>query len=697
MSEPFNEFITLLESDPRQKARSLILQGWKSFYSAVFGDGFVEALDSAETDDRHHSEAIEWHWNARLALLNGRRPPNDWFVYFPTWARGNMKTTIGRAMLITDAILSWAHYKSGYALIPGGSSNKIQQHASSISAMLHNPRVMAVCPPLGRVKKNEMGHSRGWTATYIHTEAGYVFHFLGIEQGMAGANIDGVRPTFIQPDDIDSRTDSPLMTERKYRALTLEILPARQADTLIYWAQNIISRYSVRYRIEKQHVAVLTNRKPTRPIPAVRGLKIERSLIDGIWREKVVDGRCTWRVWNLQRVQDEVDTYGLVAFLREMQHEVEQTELDLMIHQWNDRVHVISESEFALVFGTRKMPESWPKEWGNDWARTKTARHANVALWRTVSLPLTPLPGMQFIFYPMSFPPNSQPEDVAERLLGCLEQPEGTTWEDIRRSALARINAATFCRTQLERIEYEQRVMEEIFPPIVTEVLEKHNCVGGVNSHERDDVRRIYNAVYGMRCTGVNPRKFGGIEQINRDFYVDYSMEHPFRPGEPGYTRTFLVVPDDPAAEEEEREIYGRRGWVRRPVPFLESAVPEELEDSDLFRFQMANWRHIPAKLTYSGEVIDVPEKANDDFGNVLQMLVVGRPLLAREMTPAEEFSILLPDKVKETEKRMKQALEVTKQEQQEAEAARFFAYLELLNKYKDSEEVDHEIVGLPF
>lgn len=695
MADAVKDFITLLESDPRQKARTLINAGWRVFYAALFGESFVEGLDSEETDDCHHSEAIEWHWKARLALLRGERPPGDWFVYFPTWARGNMKTTIGRAMLVTDAILSWAHHKSGYALIPGGSSNKIKTHASSIEAMLHSPRVVAVCPLLSRVKRNEMGRSRGWTATYIHTEAGYVFHFLGIEQGMAGANIEGVRPTFIQPDDIDSRDDSPLITERKFRALTWEILPSRQADTLVYWAQNIISRYSVRYRIEKQHVAVLTNRKPTQPVPAVRGLKVERRLVDGIWRDVVIDGRCTWRRWNLQRVQDEIDTYGLTAFLREAQHEVEQTNLDLMVHTWDDRVHVISESEFALVYGTRRMPASWMKEWGSDWARTKTSRHANVALWRTISPPLSPLPGMQFIFYPMSFPANSQPEDVAERILGCLEQPKGTTWQQMRRDALARVNAVSFTRTQLERIEYEQRIMEEIFPPLVVPVLEKHHCAGGVNSHEREDVRRIFNAVYGMRCTGVNPKKFGGIEQINRDFYVDYSLEHPFRPGESGYTRTFLVVPDDPAAEEEERVVAGRRGVVRRPVPFMESVMPEELEDHDLFRFQMVNWRTRPAKLTEMGEIIDIPEKANDDFGNVLQMLAVGRPLQVRPLEPAEEFQMLLPDRVRETKQKMKDGFGVTKEEQQQMETARYFAYLELLHKYGDKMEDEDFVFDL--
>lgn len=928
-------------------------------------------------------------------------------------------TTTGRAMLRTDALMSFAHGRGGYALIPGGTKSKVRGTAMSVEKSLHDPKILKWCPALGQVERNVYGHSRGWTSDFIATRAGYVFHFIGLDEGVAGANVDDLRPTFIMPDDIDSREDSPVIAESRFKVFTTEVLPTRQGDTLIYWPQNLISRFSVRYRIEKQHAKVMTYRKPTVPVPAVRGLVTEQRTIGGIIKDVVVAGHPTWRVWTLQRVQDEIDTYGLPAFLAEChpagtrvrsgycdnvpiesirkgdpvlthagrlrtvtdikrrtysgplvslkvanssipiqatenhpfyivrpmtawrwtrklknledpqwvktsdlrvgdyvlepvpkrsdhyaieegapiwqfkpkdcgrpatgerlihlsrelcrltgyflaegsvgtsyvsltfheketeyiedvanlffdvfgaqtsikpdngrsfsvqcsskiardffawvgtgshfkavprwvfaapdeciqelligyfrgdgcqdpsgfsymsvsadlaehirqlllrlgivggvyrlpdkrislphggshfrvgawqgdiggghavrlgeilgmpyaskgrnsafiangyvhrpirkvtsdivenlpvynfeveedesyiaenvashncQHDVERVDEDRMIHTWQDAVHVISESEFESVYGKQKrlangrmaMPPAWVKDWGNDWARTKTKFHANVSLWRTVSPQSSKLPGFTFYFHPKSYAPNSQPEDVAETLLSQLSDgPEyvkvetefqtvyrpvsdklaAKSWADLRIDELTRADALQHTRTTLDRIEFERTALAEVFPMYTEGTLKANNVLGGVNSHERDDIRKIYGAVYGLGCRGVNPKKFGGVEQINRDFKVDWNTAHPFRPGENGYSRTLVVVPDD--LSQPPRTVDGMH--VYPPKPFNDSLSPEALIDDDLFRFQMVSWRTRPATLTATGETIDDPEKLNDDFGN---------------------------------------------------------------------------------
>ncbi len=596
----------------QQKLLDLIDRGWEAFWREIFGDEFVDGFDAYETGDVYHATAIEWHWNARIALLKNERPPDDYFVYFPTWPRGFGKTSILRRMLLVDAMLTYAYGQRGYALIPGGTKAKIRGSAMSLEKMLHEPKIAEYCPELSHVETNVYGRSRGWTADFISTKAGYVFHFIGLDEGVAGANVDNVRPTFIAPDDIDSREDSPVIAETRFRVLTSEILPARQANTLIFWAQNLISRYSVRYRVESQQERILTNRKPAVRIPAIRDEAYEQRTVNGIVKDIVIKGKVTWRKWNLQRIQDEIDTYGLPAFKREMQHEVEDSNEGLIFYNYDDDVHVISESEFSAVYGSTDVWLSWRKKWANDWARTKTDKHANVAFWQTTSDSSTDVPNISFLMHPMSFPANSAPEDVAERVLSCLSPYayKDVTWATLRKDVLKRINADVHTGTIAEKIAYEHGELSKIIPQYTTPLLQRCNVQAGEMSHEQDTVRKIYSSIYHLGMKPTNPKKHGGIETINREMMVDYDEPHPFRDGHNGYSQWFMVVPDD-----KEREYTQKNGLpVYMPKKYPLAIQTKDLWDDDLCRFQISNWRFREPVLTASGEVVDDPLKLYDDF-----------------------------------------------------------------------------------
>jgi hypothetical protein len=58
-----------LTADNTTLAAELEAKGWRPWYAEIFGQSFVDTLDSEETDDKHHSQAIEWHWNTRRALI----------------------------------------------------------------------------------------------------------------------------------------------------------------------------------------------------------------------------------------------------------------------------------------------------------------------------------------------------------------------------------------------------------------------------------------------------------------------------------------------------------------------------------------------------------------------------------------------------------------------------------------------------
>jgi hypothetical protein len=123
--------------------------------------------------------------------------------------------------------------------------------------------------------------------------------------------------TLFVPDDIDGREDSPAISEGRFNTLTNEVLPMGQANTLTFFAQNLISRTSCMYRIWKQQKRVLTGRKPTDPVPAVIDFKSETQTVDGIVQDIFIGGDNDLAYLGQRRVQSEINRFGLEAFKRE--------------------------------------------------------------------------------------------------------------------------------------------------------------------------------------------------------------------------------------------------------------------------------------------------------------------------------------------------------------------------------------------
>lgn len=623
-------------------AGELILAGWRAVYSDLYGVRFVESLGS------HHEEAIEWHWDSRTAFLVGERP--QYLAYFPIWSRGNMKSYVAERIVTTDAFLSAYFGEPGFCLYVTRNKQKTLEHVGNIEKLLSSAPVRRHFPGLSEVERNEeTNQKRQWTGTFLRTKARYAVKGGSLESGLAGSRVDDTRPTLIIPDDIDDREDSEVIAENRFRQLTTGVLPMRQANTLVFFAQNLISRFSVMYRIHKGHARVLTNRKPTKPVPAVRDLVTKTVTVDGIVKDVYVSGTPTWPAWDGQRIDDEIQSEGLPAFLRECQHEVEESKEGVVLQNWDDLVHVISESQFASVFGTKRPPQRWWKFVGHDWSRTKTERHANVALTVTVSGEFEKLPGCHFLFDPMSFKANTQPENVALRLIKRIA-PETSDAEGhrVRWDSLVR---DSFSRQELEKyladataLQRERRAAySKVIPKYVTPVLRAQNYVKFRGSHEQaNDALRVYKESFGLPFSPTNPGADGGVEYLNSLMKVDYSLPHPFNPALMGYTRFFLVVPDDRTATP----VVVDGSEVYPPAPYNDALSPDLLHDHELARYQFRNWRFPDPKLTEAGEVEKKPLKANDDYGNSLMMLYHDRAVQAAPLNRDEQIISKMPEKV---------------------------------------------------
>jgi hypothetical protein len=601
----------------REYLRALIKRGWKALYTEMWGEDFVAATA------RHHRTTIKWHWTARHRFIRHQKP--KYFADFPIWSRGHMKSTVARKIAVVDAVLSWAYGEPAYILYVSRNSEMVEKHAQSIQTLISSPDVKRLCPPLSRVKLNEQGKSKGWKAKFLNTAANVVFHFGSLDEGLAGGNIDDVRPTFIMPDDIDGRESEPTMGVIRFNKLTSEVLPMRQWNTLTIWAQNLINRYSAMYKVWSGQERVLTNRRPSNPVKAVIDLVTKVETVNGIPKDVYVSGKPTWHIWTKERIQEEIDTYGLKAFKRECQHEVDQSKDGLLIQNYDDAVHVISESEFAAMFGQRTMPLFWYKELAHDWARTKSEFHANVALFLATAPMNSPLPGFQFIFNPMSFPTATEPEKVAERILNFItptvrdNENNTYTWRELIEFSLNRSGINKFVTDTTEFLKKSREAIANFVPDFARPLFERYLFTKCRMSHEAKPQRTVYNDSFGIPFEPCNPGADGGVDQIDAAFKIDYDLPHPFRPGQKGYTRTFVVVPDD-------------------KLQLNNAQTPEEMHDHDLLRFQLKNWRTKPPKVTESGEKIDEMLKMHDDFGNALMMLFHDADFITKPLTTPETF-----------------------------------------------------------
>lgn len=605
------------EEEAVERARALESRGWRAWYAEMFdepptednpeGRPFVSRLAP------HHIEAIEWHWNSLILKRAGLDITK--YIYFAIWPRGHMKSTIARYIAICDAALSG----KGYCLYVSGTKGKVMGHAISIETLLGSAKVREYYPRLGQVMKGQQDQSKGWRANFIYTEAGYVFHFVSLDEGIAGANIDSVRPTLIIPDDVDERDSSVVISANRMRVLTRAVLPTRQHNTLVLWAQNLISRHSVLYQIYTGKAVVLTARVATKPIPAFLNLRTERKIVDGIICDVIVSGEPTWPWYDIKRAQEEINTIGLSSFLAECQHEVDQDQADLILPEFNEQVHLITWEEFNAVYGldsdNRDVPAHWRRYVGHDWGSTGVEKgHANVVGWVGVAAANSRYPSTAFLYHIKSFPASTLAGTVARAVLNYLLRDSQT--DPHRYIELGLLDRGTADPADVLATKARTRVLEEIGKLDSYAMLHM--------SHESKAVRDIYRMVYGLPFQPCNPKRDGGIAQLRHYLRYDMSHPHPFRPNRGGLSRMYLIVEND--AERE------------RPTGDAGMKIARD---------QLSEWRMRPSELTAQGFMDERPMKADDDVGNMLQMIFAHFRLQAAPLSTAEQVVAAIPPELR--------------------------------------------------
>ena len=149
----------------------------------------------------------------------------------------------------------------------------------------------------------------------------------------------------------------------------------------------------------------------------------------------------------------------------------------------------------------------------------------------------------------------------------------------------------------------------------------------------------MFNQGFGFQFIPSNPGETEGLEEIDQWMRYDIREPHCFDPTKMGYTRFHVLCPDDTSAVPQ--IINGQK--VYPPAPFPNVITPDNLHDSDLFRYQMCNRSYAPAEVHKYGETIDKMFKADDDFGQALQMVAIKKLLANIPLTNEEYIEETLP------------------------------------------------------
>lgn len=256
--------------------------------------------------DRHR-HLWEWVW----AIESGMRPR----PFVAVWPRGGAKST--SAELATVAV--GARGQRRYAWYISETQDQADKHVETIAALLESPKVEYYYPGMAERKLGKYGNSRGWRRQRLRTASGFTIDALGLDRASRGAKVEEQRPDMMIFDDIDDKLDSAATTQKKIDIITTSLMPAGSHDLAVLMIQNLIIPHGVFSRLVDGRAEFVHDRIISGPFPAVEGLTYEQLPEGG---HRITGGTPTWQGQGLDVCQEQMNTWGLSAFLSEAQHNV---------------------------------------------------------------------------------------------------------------------------------------------------------------------------------------------------------------------------------------------------------------------------------------------------------------------------------------------------------------------------------------
>lgn len=255
---------------------------------------------------QQHAEVFNWAWDIQPKVR-----PNP---FVAIWSRSFGKSTTAE----TIAVMLGAREQRKYLLYVSETQDLADSHLGAIRGLIESPVLRSYYPMFATPKLSKEGHSKGWRHNRLFTNNGFVIDSIGLDTAKRGSKILDARPDFMIFDDIDAKSDSPMLTQKKIDTITTSLLPAGSVDAAVLFVQNMIIDTGVFAQLAKPSPPFMRNRIMSGPFPALTDFEWH---MDAAGRP-IISGKPTWAGISLADCQGIVDDIGLTAFRSEYQHEI---------------------------------------------------------------------------------------------------------------------------------------------------------------------------------------------------------------------------------------------------------------------------------------------------------------------------------------------------------------------------------------
>lgn len=534
-----------------------------------------------------HADFWEWNWALTQKLRNNEPITEDELVFLALWFRGAGKSSHVEWAAIAEGAL----VGSGYVLYVSGTQTLAEGHVSSIKERLESEEVSRYYPSLANPQIGRHGNQYGWRQDFLRTSSGWAIRPIGLDVGVRGGRVGDKRPTLVIFDDVDNHSDSPLVVQNKLETIARSIIPAGTARTRKFFAQNLIHRNSVANQIYTRKTDVLKRRICKPPIPAFAGLQVETRQTERGPQEVITAGSPTWPDIDLKACETFLNDSGRAAFLAEYQHDFSASEQGRVIPEYDESIHVITWSDFKLIFGLPYIPEHWEREVGHDVGFTEA--HQSAWTWIATSAMNSALPRMRFRYRGLTFTG-----------VGVDEQAE----------EVKRLMAPDF---QLGRLFDEMSLIRS-----------------WRMSHEALSERMTYRSKHGLLFVACDSAKTAGIHQWRHYLRVDRTKPHPFKE-------------DDRSTDGKYR--LGCPAWFDI-VDDDQLVTPRDDKGLVTHRRETIEWRYRPDILGVAGLSKPEPMKKDENTADSCRMITSTWGPDAAPLREHEQTELSLPAGLRRTE-----------------------------------------------